>query len=235
MWIILDLIIVAIVLLFVFISAKRGFARTVVEFVGYILAVYLAFTVGGIISTAVYDGVIEPAIVSSTTEKIVDTAGESVDSTVNDVWDSLPDLVTKGAESFGITSDYLKNTLNENSVNTENATVIAENAVSAIAEPVIVPLLKSIIGIILFAVLIFVVRILAKAINKVFKLPLIGGLNKFLGGVVGGLKGIVISFIFVIIIGLIMSFTENGFLIFTEENIEQTYLFKILMNFSPFK
>ena len=121
MWIILDLIIVAIVLLFVFISAKRGFARTVVEFVGYILAVYLAFTVGGIISTAVYDGVIEPAIVSSTTEKIVDTAGESVDSTVNNVWDSLPDLVTKGAESFGITSDYLKNSLTENSINTENA------------------------------------------------------------------------------------------------------------------
>ena len=57
MWIILDLIIVAIVLLFVFISAKRGFARTIVEFVGYILAVYLAFAVGGIISTAVYDGI----------------------------------------------------------------------------------------------------------------------------------------------------------------------------------
>ena len=41
--------------------------------------------------------------------------------------------------------------------------------------------------------------------------------------------------VFVVVIGLIMSFTENGFLIFTEENIEQTYLFKILMNFSPFK
>lgn len=235
MWIILDLIIVAIVALFVFLSAKRGFVRTIIEFVGYILAVYLAFTVGGIISTAIYDGAIEPAIVSSTAERIVDTAGESVDSTVNNVWESLPDLVTKGAESFGITSDYLRNSLTENSVNTENATAIAENAVSAIVEPVIVPLLKSIIGIILFAVLIFVVRILAKAINKVFKLPLIGGLNKFLGGVVGGLKGIVISVIFVVIIGLIMSFTENGFLIFTEENIEQTYLFKILMNFSPFK
>lgn len=235
MWIILDLIIVAIVALFVFLSAKRGFVRTVIEFVGYILAAYLAFTVGGIISTAIYDSAIEPAIVSSTTEKIVDTAGEGLEFTVNSVWESLPNVAVNIAEKLGVTSDSLKNSLTENSVNTENATAIAENAVSTIVEPVIVPLLKSIIGIILFTVLIFVVRILAKALNKVFKLPLIGGLNKFLGGVFGGLKGLLISVLFVMIIGLIMSFTENGFLIFTNENIEQTYLFKVFMNFSPFK
>ena len=81
----------------------------------------------------------------------------------------------------------------------------------------------------------FVVKILSKIINKVFCLPLIGGLNKFLGGIIGLLKGAIVSIVFVTVVLLIMSFFEDGFLIFTNDNIEQSILFKFFAGFSPFK
>ena len=65
MWFILDFLVVAIVLLYVVISAKRGFMKTVIELVGFFVSVYLAFAVGGMIAEAAYDSAVEPAIVKS--------------------------------------------------------------------------------------------------------------------------------------------------------------------------
>ena len=70
MWWILDIIIVAIIGVFVIISAKHGFARTVIEVVGYFLAIYLAFAIGGVLANALYDSAIEPAISKTIAEKI---------------------------------------------------------------------------------------------------------------------------------------------------------------------
>ena len=54
MGIVLDLILVAIIALCVIISVKRGFMKTVVEFVGFVLAIYIAFTFGPVLSDATY-------------------------------------------------------------------------------------------------------------------------------------------------------------------------------------
>ena len=42
---ILDAIIILIVLFYVFISAKKGFVRTLIEVVGFVAAIVIAFTV----------------------------------------------------------------------------------------------------------------------------------------------------------------------------------------------
>jgi uncharacterized membrane protein required for colicin V production len=235
MWFILDLIIIAIIAIFVFTSAKRGFVRTVVELVGYFLAIYIAFTAGGILAESIYDFAIEPKIVESVADKISVSSETSTNEIVDEVWNSLPDFVVDTAENFNITSHTLKTTLEENVNNHSSSAKIAQNASTAIVRPIAVPLIKTILSIILFVVLMFFVRILARIINKAFSLPLIGSLNRTLGGVIGLLKGLIFAFVFVISILFIMSFFENGFLIFTNENIEKTYLFKFLAEFSPFK
>lgn len=235
MWWILDLIIVAIVVIYICISAKRGFVRTVIELVGFFLSIYLAFTLGGIIANSVYDNAVEPAIVEGVAEKINVSAHATVDETVDDVWNSLPEFVVKTAENFDITSNTLRETISENFANNADATTFAKSATETIVKPVLIPLIKAVISLILFVVLLFVIKLLAKIINKVFDLPIIGGINKFLGGIIGLLKGFAVSYIFVIVALLIMSFFEDGFLFFTNENVEESILFDFLANFSPFK
>lgn len=235
MWIALDIIILAIIMFYVIISAKRGFARTIVEVVGYFLAIYLAFTFGGVLANVVYDSVAEPAIVESISEKISVSSSTNVDEAVKTVWDSLPKIVVNAAETFDVTDATLRTTLKENFANNETSTTLAKSVTNSVVKPILVPVIKAIIGFILFIILMFVVKILAKVINKIFNLPLIGGINRFLGAIIGFAKGAIISIIFVTVVLLIMSFFEDGFLIFTNENINQTFIFKFLAGFSPFK
>ena len=234
MWYILDLILIAIIAIFVFISAKRGFVRTVIEFVGYFLAIYLAFSISGVLADTIYTTAIEPKIVESVAEKVTVSSSAGIDHVANEIWSSLPEFVQNTAENFDITSNTLKTAL-ENNFNNTSSEQLVKNATVAVVKPIVVPLIKTILSVLLFIVLMFIVRFLAKFLNKLFSLPLIGGLNKSLGGIIGLLKGLIFAFLFVVAILFIMSFTENGFLIFTKENIDKTYLFKFLAEFSPFK
>jgi uncharacterized membrane protein required for colicin V production len=235
MWWILDLIVVAIIALFVYLSAKRGFVRTVIELVGYFLAIYLSFIISGAIADFTYNKVVEPAIVENISNKISTTTNESVDSTVDIIWEALPEFVSKSAENFNVSKNSVKATVAEkytSNLDTKDfVKTVAENSVKLI----VVPLIKTICSVILFIILMFVVKILARVLNKMFSLPLIGGLNKALGGVIGLLKGVIFATIFVLVIMFIASFTENGFLIFTNENIDKTIIFKILAQAIPFK
>ena len=197
MWWILDLIVVAIIALFVYLSAKRGFVRTVIELVGYFLAIYLSFIISGAIADFTYNKVVEPAIVENISNKISTTTNESVDSTVDIIWEALPEFVSKSAENFNVSKNSVKATVAEkytSNLDTKDfVKTVAENSVKLI----VVPLIKTICSVILFIILMFVVKILARVLNKMFSLPLIGGLNKALGGVIGLLKGVIFATIFV--------------------------------------
>ena len=197
MWWILDLIVVAIIALFVYLSAKRGFVRTVIELVGYFLAIYLSFIISGAIADFTYNKVVEPAIVENISNKISTTTNESVDSTVDIIWEALPEFVSKSAENFNVSKNSVKATVAEkytSNLDTKDfVKTVAENSVKLI----VVPLIKTICSVILFIILMFVVKILARVLNKMFSLPLIGGLNKALGGVIGLLKGVISATLFV--------------------------------------
>ncbi len=235
MWFILDFLVVAIVLLYVVISAKRGFMKTVIELVGFFVSVYLAFAVGGMIAEAAYDSAVEPAIVKSAVSAVGETASGSVKQTVDGVWDSLPELVVKTASNIGITSESVANSVSGQVSNSDSVAKIAESTADAVVKPVVVPLIKSLVGLLLFAVLMILVRFLSRIISKAFNLPLIGGLNRTLGGILGLGKGVIMAFVFCVIISTIVYMTPNGFLIFTKENIEKSVLFGFLARLSPFQ
>lgn len=234
MWIILDLIVIAIVLIYVLISAKRGFVRTLIELVGFGLSIYLAFLIGGVVANGVYDAVIEPTIVDTIVEEVDGTASGSVNAAIDAVWANVPDSVVQTANHLGITPASVKNSIDAATLDTSaDVRQVALEVTDAVARPVIVPLIKTLVALLLFIVLLFVVKLLARIINRVFSLPLIGGLNRILGGILGFAKGVIVATVICILLSTAVAITANGFLFFTAENIEKTALFQILAGFSP--
>ncbi len=230
MWIFLDLILIAIIVFHIFVSSKRGFIRTAIELVGFALSVYLAFSIGGVVAQSVYDNTIEPGIVEGVSESVSETATVNVDMAVENTWNALPDYVVSLVENVGIDSADIKESIS-GAVSTNNQTEeIAKSVSQKIVKPIIVPLIKTITSVIIFVVLMFVVRLLAKIINKAFSLPIIGRINKTLGGILGLGKGLIISAVLAVIISTIVAFSKDGIFIFTSENIEKTYLFSFLSN-----
>lgn len=234
MWIILDLMVIAIVLIYVIVSAKRGFVRTLIELVGFGLSIYLSFLIGGAVANGVYDTVIEPSIVDTVVAKVDETATGSINDAIDAVWESVPKTIEQTAQHLGITPASVKNSIDTATLDTTaGAQQVALEVTDAVARPVIVPLIKTLVAIVLFIVLMFVVKLLAKVINRAFSLPLIGGLNRTLGGLLGFAKGLIVAAVVCILLSTIVAVTTNGFLFFTAANIERTALFKLLAGFSP--
>ncbi|MBQ5810334.1 MAG: CvpA family protein, partial [Clostridia bacterium] len=135
--------------------------------------------------------------------------------------------IVSGAQSLGIYDDILAS---QRETAHETAVMIGEN----VARPVITSIARMISSIIIFILLMFVFKLVVRAVNKVFKLPVIHGLNVFLGGALGVAKGIIVLIVACFAISLLMMFSDGSFLIFTPDNIEKTYLFKMIYNINPF-
>ena len=233
MWIFIDLALVAIILVFALISAKKGFVKTFIELVGFFLAIYLSFTLSGVVAEGIYNSTIEPSVTKTVSETLENAVGEKTDNIVDDIWENLPSVISNSAEAFGVTKETIKGTTGDK-ITEANTDQIVLNVSKDVVKPIVVPIVKTILSVILFGVLMIFVRILAKILGKMFNLPIIGGINKLLGGVLGAAKGLIICFVICLLINLIVSFNANGFLIFTEENLNNTVLFKGLLSLSPF-
>ena len=230
MWFFLDLIVVGIVLFYVITSAKKGFARTFIELVGFGLSIYLATLIGGAVGTAFYEKTVEPKIIETVKTTVQETAGNTTLSTVDNIWDDFPDVITSSAEHFGVDLNTVKDSINNQISNKVDIETIAKSISDTTLKPICITVAKTIISIVIFTILMFVVKILAKALNKIFKLPIIGGLNSSLGAVLGLGKGVIMSIVVCMLISLIVALTGNGFWIFTKENIDKTYIFSLLSN-----
>lgn len=220
MAILIDLIVVAIILFFVFTSARRGFVKVLVETVGFIAAVILAFTISTPLAETTYDKIIEPPVLKAA----VNAVGESAE---HEAWNALPDfLINNESAFFGTTVNSFTEKI------TANMSEGIENAVTTASQEVVKPVASKIISllysIVLVIVLSVVVKFLARIINKLFSFSVVGSLNRTLGGVVGAVKGFIVAFILCAVVSLILSFTGKPFLIFSEDTINQTYLFKFL-------
>lgn len=227
MGIILDLLIVAIIVLMVFLSAKRGFMRTLIEVVGFAAALFIAFTFSTPIANATYNKAIEPTVIKTLVRETEDKSSVVID----DVWDSVPKFLTNNSPRFGLTKDDLADKLSGMEI---TASDVATTISNDVIEPVLVKMLSLAIATILLVVLLVVVNFLAKFVNKLVSFSFVGKLNRELGGVVGLLKGIVLAVVFCLAVNVIVSFTENGFLIFTNDAIESSTLFSTICEFFPF-
>lgn len=231
MGIILDVIIIAVIALFVLIGAKRGFAKTAVETVGFFLSVYLAFSLCTPIAQTVSDATIKPAVISGITEAIESSEQSTSEIATQKVWDALPKYVQSLAEKANITpynlTDYIGNAAETNET---IATAVTENVVM----PLVYNLVKIIVAVLLFVILIILTKLLAVLIGKVFKLPLLNSLNSSVGAIFGGVQGVLVAVVLCLIVSAVISVNSKGFLIFTNENIEASRLFKWICSFSPF-
>lgn len=227
---ILDAIVVLIILFFAFLSAKKGFVRTLVEVVGFVAAIIVALALSTPVADFAYDKAVEP-VVTKTVEAAVSEGAANANSAVDAVWNKMPTFLTE-SNFLNLSKESITATINEEV--TTGTAELASTISDSFVKPAVTKLLSVLISVILVVVLLFVVKILAKYVNKLFTFSVIGDINKTLGGILGIVKGAAVAVVFCLVISLILSFTKNGFLIFTYDAINSSYIFKFLMGLSPF-
>lgn len=226
MAIILDLVIIGIVLVFAFISKKRGFARTFIELVGYLAAIVIAFSLSASVANTVYEKNIRPSVIKSVKESISLNGNDLSDKeTVEKLWGSLPKFVLSLASLNGLEQEEIVDSISEKMSGSVNsaAAAVADNVV----KPMAVSAINIIVCVISFIVLMILFKLLAKVINKVFEIPGLRVFNRTFGFIFGAIKGILIVFVLVTIIKTALPLFGGNIGFINLELIEQTYLMKL--------
>ncbi len=228
MSIILDVILLTVFAAFIFTAAKKGFMLSLLELIAVIAALSLSYQFSPVVAQAAYDNVVE--------ENLIETVETGLDENLNVssstaqaemVLDSMPDFVVSFASSVGIELEEIKSKITSETFSAEN---LATELVDKIAQPIVVAGLTALSFLLLSSVLMFALKWVAQLLARLFKLPLIGTVNKALGGVLGACKGVMV----IIFISTILKFLFAGGESEISTAVNGSYVVGLLDNINPF-
>lgn len=200
-------------------GAKDGFAKAFVQTVGTVVSVAAALYVSRVCASLIYTTAIQPGLVStieSSIENAVDT--ESVIDGLKNALGAIPALSAVFFDFSGV-EESLNGTVNLES------SKIAAVVESSVIRPVVEPLLQIVIFIAALIIFMLVVTLLAKGSKAFNRVPVIGGINSFLGALMGIINGGVLLFAAAAVISLIVSANGSSQYL-SADVISNTYLFK---------
>lgn len=228
MSIILDVILVTIFAAFVFTAAKKGFMRTLLELLAVIVALALSYQFSPVVAQATYDEIVEKSLVEVVETQIDETVNVSSVTTQAEVLlDSIPGFMASFASSAGVDLDEIKTQISSEKFSSAN---LAIELVDKIAKPIAVGALTAIFFLLLSVVLIFVLKWIAGLLAKLFKLPLIGTVNKVLGGVLGACKGVLVIVFICTFLDIIFANGDGEI----SDMVNNSYVVGLLDNINPF-
>ena len=231
-YLIFDLAIAAVLVLFTLMGRKRGFVLTLCG----LLAVFVVFIGGAFLSDLMAPQVgrlIQPMVEEHVTRALQEVVNESQwsleASAASVALDGLgqvaPQLpveqalaALEGTDIYRVFGDALKNALNEGLLN------VTSSAAGAIAGYVAQEVARVVLFVICFVVVLATWTLLSHALDLAFRLPVLSSVNAMMGGVVGLLKGALVVFIAVWLL--------KGSVI-PQAAQEQTYLLKFFCENSP--
>lgn len=179
MGIIVDLIIIAIVLLFVFIGYKKGLTGSLIKLLSFVIAVALAFMLYKPVANAIIENT-----------EIDDNIKEAITRTFN----QEDNNEKEGEKNTPLTMVENINNEIENATNEVKTTIIEETTKT------IINVASAIVIYIIVRIILLIVSLFASQITK---LPLIKQADEIGGIVYGAVEGIVIVYIALSIISLI--------------------------------
>ncbi|MBQ8210877.1 MAG: CvpA family protein [Clostridia bacterium] len=202
---IIDIILVAIVLLIVFVGAKKGFVVTVTDLVAGIVAVLAAKLASTGVADFIYTNILKEKVVEFLTAKYADVQSglAGVLDNILSVFDFLPDGILAFVDSAGF--------LDSQTISAEIVSSITtvEQLESQIVSPVLLPVLGIICFAVLSVVFVFVFKIIGRLVAKLIKISkLAEKLDSLLGAVCGLVKGCLYALVVAAVI-CVVSFSNE--------------------------
>lgn len=206
---IVDIIIIAIIVLFVIIGVKRGLAKTILNLAGLVLTAVSAYYISSFLSQLFYDMFIKQTVITNT-QQIIEQNG--IDYAVSNCLEAVPQwvngIISFIVGAFGISLNEFQNQITVPA----NISFSASQVIESVLAPVVTSVLSIILVIILFIIILIIVKKLVKLVLRIFNIPVIKQINQFLGGIVGLAEGLLIVFIAVNIISMAAGFSNPDLL-----------------------
>ena len=223
---IFDLIALALIIIMVTISAKKGFLSGVVSFVGWIVSAFIAKTFCTVAADYIYSGLIQDKIYNAVVSSL-ENHTPSISSSYSELFASLPESLQSLLGS--IDPETINSVFGDPNRTLES---VALQLSQDVIGPVVMTMLIALSFIVIFLICMLVVKFLAGLFTGVKKIPVIGPLNTMLGGVIGAAEAVIVLYIVKVIIEFITTAAGGNLFGLTFEDFSNSYVFQFFsLNF----
>ncbi len=216
---------VSLILAVIFISSifegrKKGFVRVTLSLISTLISGLIGANYAEPVATYVAQKFVHKPLVESISLSLTNAISDGK----HNIAEALPEYVVNAVNNFS--PDLLSNL--GKSVNTAD---VAEKIYTAIEGTVIIGILYAIAFIVIYMISSAILGIGISFVDRFFKLPILKGLNKTFGGLIGALKGaIVVAIISVILHAIATAFPETPFAIAVSGSSVQQFIFDTVSN-----
>jgi len=214
----LDLVLLAVLIVFIALGHHRGAIRTAVEFCGLFVAIAAALVLANVAADWMFASLIRGSVINSVQTAITAGAGQTAAVQLKKVLDALPGFVLNACDSATISAQATAAIAKGAQ---DGAVWIVDQAVG----PAVVALLRIVLAVLLAVLFLVLIRMLAKVLDVIAKLPVLHQLNGLLGAVVGAVKGVVVILLALAVLRVAVPMMQNP-RVLSQENINQSVLFK---------
>ena len=215
---IFDIIAIVLIVIMIIVSAKKGFLSGLLSFAGWIISALVAKAFCGVVSNFLYSSLIKNKVYT-TILAALEEQGASLSSSYSNFLESLPETI----RSFLGSAD--SETLNSIFANSEIETV-ATRLCEDVVGPVILTMLTALAFIVIFLITLLIVKLFARLFKGVKKIPIIGPINTFLGGVAGAVEAIIIIYILKMVIEFSTAVAGGTLFGLTIDDFSGSYIFQ---------
>ena len=224
--ILMDLAVVLIVIWQVRRGYHNGLMRMLIECLSWLAAAVLAVMISYAISGTIYDMFFAGRITEAVTNAILEAGSpEAFAGSLEQTLASMPEAIRSAAE-------FLMGGVDLSAVTSAQAAELAQTVTDSIVRPLITSAIQLVSFLILFALGLMVLHIVAIAFGAFNSIPLVGGINRALGGVFGLVKAAAILFILTLVLQFYFTFgTPSGVL--TPAAVQESFLTEIFYDNNP--
>lgn len=219
---ILDVILIAVIVLTAFHYKKKGFVAGLLDLVGNLLALLVAWIASDRISPTVFENFFKQGLI----EKITQTVQEQGTSGLTMLVENFSSILPGGM------ADEVTRSLQD--ILGSGAPDLAVRIVDTILTPLIVPMITVVLFFIAFAVCKLVISMLVAVLTNINKIPVIGSVNELLGilvGVAGGLLNVVLL---LCLIWAVVAITNNNLPVLNNDMLSGSMMYSLFSKYNPF-
>lgn len=225
----LDLVLLAVLVIFVVLGAKKGFVKALLDGFSTLIAGVLAYTFLDPASQYAYDSFVRGILRRRLSNALSSNANDynSVSEKVEELIVNIPDSAITFSEKLGFNvSQMLESIVKANS----DKEVLIDTIMSDIIDKIMMPLVETVTLVVLFVLFILALAIVVRMLDGIVKkIPVVKETDTIFGGILGVLKAVVVIFVVCVILLFMAKSSQN------EQFVEMVSTSKVLefVNNSP--
>lgn len=226
MAILLDTVVLFLFILFIVSGFKSGMIRSLIGFIGTVIAFVLSLYLSNIVADFIYNNYINNVLVSQINETLNQNISYDINYKSAAIFNGLPSFLSGYLAISGITPDIISNVI-------ESSTDNASHEIVKLISPAVVNTIRTIVMSILFLIISMIVGLFVRTIKKVVRIPVLRQVDQILGALIGGCKCFIILILITFLLKIFLPMSSNIPEIFSKNTIDSTFLFRTFYDKNP--